>query len=277
MVPTPLSASVIDKARNSAQVIRAGAQIVAMDYQTLTYPRLVTDPTVAWHSENATIAPSDPVFEAVVLKAKSLAGQVVMSRELLEDAVGGEQEIVDILGKQFGLALDRAALYGSGTDPEPRGVKNSTGVTIQSMGTNGATPANYNFLVDALGTLADNNQDPADPKVAVIYSPRTWRTLAKMADTLGQPLRKPDVLAGTPLLPTNQVGNAFTQGTATTASDAFVADWDELIIGMRTQLQIQVLHERYADTGSIGLIGWMRADILVARPKAFVVVEGILP
>jgi hypothetical protein len=111
------------------------------------------------------------------------------------------------------------------------------------MGVNGGDPGNYNFLVDALGTLADQNFDPAGPKVAVNYSPRTWRTLTKTVDTLGQPLRKPDVLANTSLLPTNQIGNASTQGTATTASDAFVTDWDELIIGMRMQLQIQIMRE----------------------------------
>jgi HK97 family phage major capsid protein len=277
LVPTPLSAEIIDLARNQTQVLKAGARIVPMTSSTLTYPRLVSDPSVAWHSEAASISPSNPTFEQVTLTARTLAGEILMSRELVEDAQGGDTEINRVFATQFALALDKAALYGSGTPPEPRGVKNTTNVTIQSMGTNGAQISGYTFLINALGTLADNNFDPANPNVAVLGSTRTWRQLALQADTTGQPLRKPDVLVNTPILPTNQIGNAFTQGTSNVASDAFVGKWDELIIGMRTQVGIQVLHERYADTGQIGLLGWMRADVLVARPKAFVVIEGIIP
>jgi hypothetical protein len=37
-----------------------------------------------------------------------------------------------------------------------------------------------------------------------------------------------------------------------------------------------VLTERYAETGSIGLLAWFRGDVLVTRPKAFAVVQGVL-
>ena len=77
--------------------------------------------------------------------------------------------------------------------------------------------------------------------------------------------------------PSRYGGNTQTQGTASgTASDIFVGDWSELVIGIRTSFSIQVLSERYADTGSIGLLAWFRGDVLVTRPKAFAVVQGVL-
>jgi HK97 family phage major capsid protein len=56
----------------------------------------------------------------------------------------------------------------------------------------------------------------------------------------------------------------------------FVGKWDELVVGMRTNFGVKVLQERYADTGTIGLLAWLRADVLVLRPKSFYVLSGVL-
>jgi HK97 family phage major capsid protein len=108
------------------------------------------------------------------------------------------------------------------------------------MGTNGAALTNYDPLVDAVGTLRDNNENPT----AAIYSPRTGRALAKLKDTTNQPLSVPSYLDGVARYETNQIPNTLTQGSSTLASDVFVGDWSQLYVGIRTQLQIQVLSER---------------------------------
>ena len=69
----------------------------------------------------------------------------------------------------------------------------------------------------------------------------------------------------------------LTQGTATNASDVFTADWSELLIGVRTRLEITVLRERSADLGAFELLAWWRGDIAVARPAAFDVIAGATP
>jgi HK97 family phage major capsid protein len=163
-------------------------------------------------------------------------------------------------------------MYGTGTDPEPRGVKNTSGILTASMGANGAALTNYDPLVDAVGTLRDNNESPT----AAIYSPRTGRGLGKLKDTTNQPLTVPSYLDGVPRYETNQVPNNLTQGSSNLASDVFVGDWRQLYVGVRTQLQITVLGERYADTGQVGILAWFRGDIAVARPKAFSVTSGVL-
>ncbi len=272
LVPAPLSARIIDRARNEARVLQAGAVTVPMDSATLDLARVAGDPDAAWHSENVAITPSDVTLERVTLRARTLAGIVQISRELLEDASGVDDEVVRIFGQVFALKLDTAALYGTGTAPEPRGVRNTTGVTAISMGANGATPTSYDPLIDAVGTLADNNFEAT----GIIHAPRTARTLAKLKDSTGQPLGIPPYVADVPRYSTNQVPTNLTQGTSTTASDIFTADWRELLIGLRTGFEVQVLRERYADSGTIGLLAWFRGDVLAARPKAFVVTTGVL-
>jgi HK97 family phage major capsid protein len=49
------------------------------------------------------------------------------------------------------------------------------------------------------------------------------------------------------------------------------------MIGLRTDLQIQVLQERFAEIGQIGFIAWMRADVALARPGAIARIAGIIP
>jgi hypothetical protein len=39
--------------------------------------------------------------------------------------------------------------------------------------------------------------------------------------------------------------------TSSDTSDAFVGQWDELMLGVRTNLEIQFLRERYADNGQV--------------------------
>jgi len=140
------------------------------------------------------------------------------------------------------------------------------------MGTNGAALTSYDPLIDAAGTLADNNERAT----GMIYSPRTGRVLAKLKDSTNQPLRVPEYIAGVSRYETNQIPINLTQGTSNLASDIFTADWSELLIGLRTTFQVELLRERYADTGSIGLLAWFRGDILAARPKSFVVTTGVL-
>jgi len=46
---------------------------------------------------------------------------------------------------------------------------------------------------------------------------------------------------------------------------------------MRTQVGIQLLDQRYSDTGEIAMLAWLRADVAVAHPGAFTVIQGVTP
>lgn len=271
LVPTILSSQIIDLVRNQARVLQAGATIVPMENRTLDVPKWVGDPTAAWHTENAVISPSDAILGKVTLTAQSLASNVEVSWELLEDAPGVETELREAFAAVFALRLDMAALYGSGTVPEPRGVKNTAGISSASMGANGAALTSYDPLIDAVGRLQDQNEEPN----GIIYAGRTARSLAKLKDSQLQPLAVPEFLAELPRFSTGQASVTLTQGTSTDASDVFTADWRQLLVGVRTQLVVKPLVERYADLGQTGFIAWWRGDVAVARPKAFDILTGV--
>jgi HK97 family phage major capsid protein len=165
-------------------------------------------------------------------------------------------------------------LYGdNATNPqEPTGLRNTSGITVQTFESpDGGTPADYDFLLDAYFELEAVNFEVSGS----ILNPRDERTIAGFADTTGQPLRPPDAVTEVPRLRTNQVRVDETTGVNNDTSSVFVGQWPELLIGARTQLQIQLLTERYAESGTLALLAWMRADVAVAREDAFVIIEGL--
>jgi HK97 family phage major capsid protein len=283
-VPLALSARIIDLARPRTRCLEAGATIVPMATAHVDVATWVEDPTPAWRTEHAAIAVDDAGLGKIRLSARSLAVIVKVSRELLEDATAGggvENALSNAFAAQAAQSLDYAALFGTGTanNPDavpglptdaPRGIAATTGVAKTSLGTNGAT-LDWDDLLDAQHELATRNEEAT----ASITAPRTVRDLRKLKDSTGQYLTPPADLP--PTLATNLVPVNQTHGTATTATSLIMGDYSQLYLGIRTDLQIIPLRERYADNGQVGFLLWFRGDVAVARPGAFQVVEGIIP
>jgi HK97 family phage major capsid protein len=146
LVPAPRSARVIDLARNRTVVFRAGAQTVPMTSQTLALARLTSEGTPAWKSENATITAADIVFDRVTFTARTLVRLITLSVELFEDADPSSEDVIaNAFAGQMALELDRVALLGTGTSPEPRGVLNQSGITSTAHGAAGTVISNYDW------------------------------------------------------------------------------------------------------------------------------------
>jgi HK97 family phage major capsid protein len=288
MVPIDLYSDIVDIVRNSCRVMQAGATVVPLDHYVTNVAKLTADPSPAWRAEGSSITSTGSTFSRLTFTTQTLAAVVVVSRELLEDVPTLGDEISREMALEFALGLDLACLYGAGYGSnQPQGVKNSTwSVTQTSMGTNGAAPStlspnSWMLLVNAAYRLITANENGLS---GAIMAPRTEKELVTAASTINTFVEPPSRLAsigryGTAPLEvysTNQVPVNLTQGSASTASDLFVGDWSQLLVGMRKELKIDVLNEAYAGTGQIGFLGWLRADVVVARPSAFDITVGIL-
>lgn len=277
LIPEVLSTRVIDRVRNASRVIDAGALTVGMESDTLNLARLAGGNTANWKIENDVVAQSDQTWERVQLKTKTATVLQRVSQELFEDlSPEGAKAIEFEILSALALKLDLAALRGSGVDPEPRGIRNQAGVNLIAFGgANGGTPANHDFLIDALASIRDDNGTPN----AAIYASRTATTIDKFKDTTGQPLRQPDSVAELSKFVSNQVPVNLTTGTSTDTSEVYVADWSTVLIGLRPTvgMRVKVLSERYADNLQIGLMAWIRADVALAHPEHCAVVTGIRP
>jgi HK97 family phage major capsid protein len=272
LIPSPLASRVIDLARNRTVVLRAGAQTVPMTSQTLALARLTSEGTPAWKTEGANITAADMVFDRVTFTARTLVRLIQLSVELFEDADPSSEGIIArSFAGQMAVELDRVALLGTGTAPEPRGVLNQTGVTLTAHGANGTAISNYDFWLDAIGAVRAAGFEPN----AHIQAPRSSTSLSKLkeATTLAY-LAPPAGLL--PLLTTKSVPITVTTGTSTDTSYVFTGDWSNLMLGIRTDFNLRFLGERYlADSLTYAFLAYLRADVQLAQPSAFVVDTGV--
>lgn len=270
LVPTPLAGGLIDLARNQSRVFQAGAITVPMTSSTLKIPRLTGEGTPGWRAENAAIVDADLAFDAVTFTARSLNRLVKISVELMEDSDPGAGGIISSsFAAQIAQEIDRVALRGAGTATEPRGVLNTAGVGGVGHGANGSAITNYDWWLDAAGAVTAANFTPN----AHIQAPRSSTSLAKLKDTTNAYLAPPASLL--PLLSTKNVPNNLTVGTSTDCSEIYTGQWDQLMLGVRTELRIEVLRERFADNGQWAFLAWFRGDVQVAQPAAFTIDTGV--
>lgn len=274
-VPKFLMGQVIDRMRAKTAVIQAGALTIPLETQTTTIARIASDPTAGWRLEAGAIAESDPTFDAVTFTARSLAVLVKISRELLDDSANIDQALTMAFAGAMAGELDRVAMFGSGTAPEPRGIFNQTSANSVSMGTNGAQITSYAKLLDSLYELQLDNSDAPS---GMIMHPRTARTLNGLTDTTNQPLMIPPALSGIPQLITTSVPITQTQGTSgAVCSTVLMGDFSQLLIGVRQEMRIEVLRELFAGNHQYAFVCHLRADIAVAHPESFCKLIGILP
>lgn len=91
-------------------------------------------------------------------------------------------------------------------------------------------------------------------------------SLGLLRDSTNQYVNPPAYLAGVPPLTTKQIPINNTVGTSTDTSEVYTADWTQLMLGMRTDLRIAFLRERYIDNGQYAFLAWMRCDVQLAQP-----------
>jgi HK97 family phage major capsid protein len=273
-VPDHLMAQVIDAMRAKTVAIQAGALTVPLDTEKTTIARLESDPVAGWRLELGNVAVSDPTFGAVTFQARSLACLVKVSRELLEDSANIDSALMNAFAGAMAAEVDRVAFFGTGTAPQPRGIFNTANVLSVSMGENGAALTGYAKILDALYELENAN---SNSPTAMVMAPRTSRVLNGLVDTTGQPLNAPEAVRVVPRLSSTIVPVDQEHGTATNASPIICGDFSQLLIGIRTVLRIDVLKETFAENMEYGFLAHLRADIAVAKPKAFVAVNGIIP
>jgi HK97 family phage major capsid protein len=258
LTPDVVAASVIDRLRARTVALALGAQTVPMRSDSTLIPRITGDPTVSWLAEGATVTASDATLDAVTFTARRLTGLVKASQELVEDAdpVSVGQVLQTSFGGALAVELDRVALKGSGTAPEPRGIRNQSGVSVNAT----AAAASWAVIAERVGVLVGQNI-PVD-RIGVAINPSSWVTVMAQAEAGGQPIARPPFLEGVQVLPTSSLSLPAT-------GELYAGDYSELLLGIRVALDFKVLRERYADEGKIGFLPRVRADVQVMHGAAF--------
>jgi HK97 family phage major capsid protein len=122
-----------------------------------------------------------------------------------------------------------------------------------------------------------NVKQNAPGSTAIVTHPRDAEILALLKDSTGQPLRLPSAIAELPILTSTQIKTDRTQGSSSDASNAYVGDFSQVIVGVRPSLQIRFreLVERFSDNLQIAFLAWGRYDVAIAHPEFLTKVIGL--
>lgn len=273
LVPDSLSATVIDNLRAESVCFKAGARVVPMVTAELNVAKLTHDAQGTWRVENQTLSEDSPTFGRLRLSAKSLAVIVKISREIVEDAPNLDETLRSSLAKSFALSLDYALLYGAGVS-DPMGVVNWSDIGSVSRGTDGASLAGFDPFLDA---IYEAHVDNGGDFTAAVMHPRSEKAASKLKDGNGLPLRRPQAIESLPFLTTTQIPINETQGISSDCSSIICGDFTKMLVGMRTQLQIELLRERFASELQYGILAYLRADMVLEHPESFVRIVGVKP
>lgn len=277
-LPSYLQVGMLEALAANSSLMMAGAGISAIDVGAKNYRIAAVNalPSAAWRSENGTVATSDPTFRGIDLTPRSLAFQFKVSRELLMDSPNIEEALRRACGQAFAVEMDRAGLRGSGTAPEIRGILNTVGIGSVTNGAAGTALGTIKWanLTSAVQTILTANA-PA-PSAAIMH-PRTLVGFANLADSTGQPLRRPQLLEDMPFIPTSQIPINLTVGGSTDCTEVYIGDFRQLVFFVREGASVALLKELYAGTGEVGFLCHMRVDVALLYPSAFVVATGVRP
>jgi HK97 family phage major capsid protein len=284
-----LSTMVVDLARSASVCLSAGALTIPMDTSEMTIARQVGDPTAHWRAETAAVPSSDVTFDAVFLRARTLAAIVPVSIELMEDAANASSLISNALQQSMGVAIDKCMLSGYGTgEARPTGLKFTDGVNSQ---TSCGTPTNstaYAKLIAGVGQILTANFPGQLNELAWIATPRERKNFAALVDSTYQPLREPDMISQIPKFTTTSLGITETGDyeTGGAESTGFIGHFPAMVLGARTSgVNIRVLESGSVidATGTTWnsvsqlmklVVAYIRVDCTVLRPTWFTKLTG---
>ena len=266
-VPAITSNQLIDALRANLVVNAAGARIIPLSTDSTTIAKIASDPVAAFRAEAGAIAESDPTFSAITFTARSLAVMVKASRELLDDSLNINEAMQGVLSKALAAKVDQVALEGSGVAPEPTGLRLQSGIGNTTLGA--ALTSYAPFVAARTGILSANGGLIS----AIVLHPRDEGTLAGLLDSTNQPLNAPPAIAGIPMLTTSAI--QIDAGSSNNESNAYVGNFSNLLIGLRNDVRVEVLRERFATTHEYAFVAHCRFDIAISHAASFHKISGI--
>lgn len=134
--------------RPNLLVEQMGARMLTGLQGDVKLPRNNGVGSAAWEGEQDTTAETTPTFDSISLSPNRLAAFTQYSKKLLaQSSISVESFVRQDLELAIRIAVDSAAINGSGSGDQPTGILNTSGIGSVVGGTNGAVPT-FGNLVD---------------------------------------------------------------------------------------------------------------------------------
>ena len=250
----------IEPLRNESVCIQAGARTIDGLIGDVGIPRQNGSVVGHWVAEGAAPPASDAAVESIGLSPKTIAAVIEnISRKLrMQSSPGVEQLLIDDIKSQIGLAIDFAAINGTGAADQPTGILNTTGIGSVTLA--GAGVPSWAEVCEMESLVSVDNA--LNGRLAYITDPvtlKTMKTTEKSSGTAKYVAAGDGTLNGYPLLVSNQIPT----GTL------IFGDWSQLLVGFWGELDILVDPYTHGTSGGLNLDAFQSCDIAIRHPESF--------
>lgn len=268
-----LSESFIDMMRNRMVVQQAGATVLAGLVGNVAIPRQTGGATAYWVAESGSPTESAQTIDQLTMTPKTVGAFTDLSRKLLlQSSIDVENFCRRDLSTVLALAIDLAALHGSGSSNQPTGVASTSGIGSVAGGTNGAAPT-WAHVVNLEREVAIDNADTGSLSYITNAKVRgKMKQTAKVSSTDSIMLweNNSSPLNGYPAYVTNQVSSTLDKGSSTGVCSAiFFGNWADLIVGLWGVLDILVDPYTGGTAGTVRVVALQDVDIAVRHAESF--------
>lgn len=251
----------IELLRNRSAVFNMGATRLSGLSGNVSIPRQTAGATAGWMSTEAGAgaALSDQTFGQLAMTPKTVVAATQISRQLqLQSDPSAEGIVMSDLAKQVALAVDSAALIGTGASGQPTGVINTSGI-----GGFTGTSITYALLLDSQTDLALANT--LGPMCGYLSHPAATTILMtrQRFSSTDTPLWTGNMLDG------QVIGFRGMTSNQMPASRLLFGDFSQIVIGEWGVLELAVNPVANFLAGIIAIRAMYTVDVGVRYPAAF--------
>ena len=255
-----MAASFIDILRNRSVVQRAGATVMNGLTGNVAIPKQTGAATAYWVAESGAPTESQQTIGQVTMTPRTVGAFTDFSRRLiLQSSIDVENMVRRDLAAVIALALDAAAIYGTGASNQPTGLKLTAGINTRDFGVS-ASPS-FADLVQMETEIRSDNADVANMRY--ILNPAQ----------VGAAKTTPKFGSGTEATIWEQGNTINGYGTEVSnqilAGDVFFGNWADLMIGFWSGLDLTVDPYAGATSGTVRVIALQDCDIAVRNAVSF--------
>lgn len=270
----------IESLRPQVRVLELGATTLFGLVENASIPRMTVGTSAEWIAEDAAATESSPQFDSVDLTLKQLSANARLTRRQMKQSLPAlDQILIQDMRDQIAVALDRAAIAGTGTGNQPRGILSTPGIHSRAMGTNGgaitwaaitalaALVKGANAAADSLGWLTNHKVEGTMQSTPRVAGTETMILSPDEAD--------PVIARHRARFSGNVPGN-LTKGTGTNLSALIFGNWSDLLIGQWGGVDVIVDDATEASKGNVRIAAHSEWDIAVRHAEAFGAITDIV-
>ena len=233
--------------------------------------------TSNWLAEGAEASVSKSTFAKVTMTPHRNATVAAFSKDLLrQTSLDIEKIVMDLIMDSHAALLEEAAINGSGSSNQPRGILNTSGIGDVAMGTNGGA-VTFAKVVDLETSINANNANRG--KLGYLTNAKVigaMKTTEKASNTARYILDFDGKVNGYPVEYTNLVPSNLTKGSASGICSAMIfGNFEDLYIGHWGGIDIVVDPYTLAANGDVRIVLNSWDDVAVVEPKSFAAIKDI--